>query len=182
MSGCTNRLNSTSPSAPASSRRRAISAVALKYGLSFTDTGEQCEREHMRVAGDLCGIEQGGRGGLCLVNAAEIPCQAAQAVTWIIPSRVIAWRQLPDHKWFEPRTAKTVRVRLGHGGPPSAGTSCGELRTARTPHQGFKTHLRASSASAVENTRHSPGIRNPKNLIARLTHLTSVTSAAFPKK
>jgi hypothetical protein len=39
MSGCRNRLNSTSPSAPARSRRRAISAVALKYGLSFTATG-----------------------------------------------------------------------------------------------------------------------------------------------
>lgn len=39
MSGCRNRLNNTSPSAPARSSRRAMSAVALKYGLSFTATG-----------------------------------------------------------------------------------------------------------------------------------------------
>ena len=39
MSGCRKRLNSTSPSAPASSSRSAISPVELKYGLSLTATG-----------------------------------------------------------------------------------------------------------------------------------------------
>ena len=39
MSGCRKRLNSTRPSAPASSRRSAISPVELKYGPSFTATG-----------------------------------------------------------------------------------------------------------------------------------------------
>jgi hypothetical protein len=39
MSGCRNRLNSTRPSAPASSRRCAISPVELKKGLNLTATG-----------------------------------------------------------------------------------------------------------------------------------------------
>ena len=39
MSGCRKRLKSTSPSAPASSSRRAISPVELKCGPSFTATG-----------------------------------------------------------------------------------------------------------------------------------------------
>ena len=39
MSGCRNLLNSTNASAPASSRRTAISPMALKYGLSLTATG-----------------------------------------------------------------------------------------------------------------------------------------------
>src|SRR5664279_1687254 len=39
MSGWRKRLNSTSPSAPASSNRSAISLVELKCGLSLTATG-----------------------------------------------------------------------------------------------------------------------------------------------
>ncbi len=39
ISGCRKRLNSTSASAPASSRRRAISPGELKKGLSLTATG-----------------------------------------------------------------------------------------------------------------------------------------------
>ena len=40
------------------------------------------------------------------------------------------------------------------------------------------THSRALSASAIGNTRQSPGIRKLKNFVARLIHSTSVTSAA----
>ena len=39
MSGCRKRLNRTSASAPASSRRSAISPIELKYGLSLIATG-----------------------------------------------------------------------------------------------------------------------------------------------
>ena len=39
MSGCKKRLKSTSPSAPASARRRAMLAIELKYGPTLTASG-----------------------------------------------------------------------------------------------------------------------------------------------
>jgi ribonuclease BN (tRNA processing enzyme) len=54
----------------------------------------------------------------------------------------------------------------------------GRTRYIRAAGPPPTTHSRALSASAVRNTRQSPGIRKLKNFVARLIHSTSVTSAA----
>ena len=43
MSGWRKRLNSTRPSAPASTSRRAMLAMALKYGPTFTANGMETD-------------------------------------------------------------------------------------------------------------------------------------------
>ena len=82
MSGCRNRLKSTSPSAPASSSRSAISPIELKCGLSLTATGTvTASLTRVRTSMWRCSTS---RPGMCQVAREIVDVQLDRGRTGIL--------------------------------------------------------------------------------------------------